>query len=237
MTIIQIPFTPYNCHRCGVRVIEEVRDEECSLAPAESGGRHYLRAADLSPVPAPDANRERVISASIDAAPRLPHGYETDHAALRAVVTLYSEATTDTTIAYYAVPHGTDHQAHLDRMTRLDSGTRELRSLLAQLYPADVRARLSALGRAVSVQLPADRAWYQRLSADALARLDGDMSRPLPESADLDVPPATVAVGADRDMPIGIFAVRPMEQPAPPLPIATDRPFIETHDEHPIEHG
>lgn len=211
---------------------------------------------------------------------RLPHGYETDHAALRAIVTFWHETTIDATIAYYAVPYGTDHGVALARMTRLDSGTRELRSLLAQIYPATVRTRLADLGLATGVKLPADRAWYQRLSADAIARLDGDMSRPLPESADLDAPGATrdveiagitvPIVSIDAEIAphrVGVCAVEvssaeqgsSMEQglavirtivtgsnvlftktdhdPTSPFPVAAGRPFIETHDEHPIEHG
>jgi hypothetical protein len=174
---------------------------------------------------------------ALGSASRLPHGYETDHAALRAIVTLYSEATTDATIAYYAAPcDGPEHKASLARMGRLDVATNELRSRLARTYPESARDRLADLARGEHLFSLSDRTWRERLSADALARLDGDMSRPLPESADLDVLPAE-PFDPQKAQPISpavIEAARALDRKSEHRGMQI---FIETHDEHPIEHG
>jgi len=172
---------------------------------------------------------------------RLPHGYESDAAALRAVVTLYSEAAIDARPAFSTAADGDfPHDCRderppagvaLNRLSDLNTARDELRDVwsAAVVYGdhptlADVRRCLAHLGDGYTGRRAA---WLVTVGADVLSRLGGDAGRPLPAS------PAAERAASDAasDSPLpetergrGVAgAVRKSTAPPPPVTVETAR--------------
>jgi hypothetical protein len=112
------------------------------------------------------------------------HGYESDLAALRAIITLYSEAAIDAgrwvtgKMATRSGRHNdlTTAKGWLEGIWAISDTDQDMRSIF--------EVEVAALQRSTSVRSmgPAMTKWMAMVVDDVKARLGGDMGRPLPDS-------------------------------------------------------
>ena len=141
----------------------------------------------------------------------LAHGHASDADALLLIVALYTARAVEALGAYYRATAAAQdrttllgvgaavlaRELALDRSSFLDDAADELRTVWAQHYGRPtrhtVRSLLAELGVGGATREARRRAWLAAVVADVVARLDGDLERPLPQPPELELDRAPAA--------------------------------------------
>ncbi len=164
----------------GETLVTRFRAEQGDVFVAEVDGAHddLMRDAlvlDFLPNPDPEPSMELV----------------------RAIINRYQAGAVDADILYWRVAaQDPRYRLMLDRVNRLDRAIDHIRNTLGRWLSAPNLGSFADRLHSgyVHIRDEATKTWLTRVSEDVLARLAGEMDRPLPDSADLkDAAPAPSA--------------------------------------------
>ena len=114
------------------------------------------------------------------------HGYESDAAAVRVIVSIYSEAAIDARLACAREWDGGSGQAYSAAVNRWIA-IRDAAEAIAYVWAREIAfpSETMTLERRIALmptcRPEGERRWFETVAADIRARLAGDMSRPIPE--------------------------------------------------------